>query len=121
METAAQNESNANESVESMINRKGLNAPRVTAITIDAAIDTECTPNPMFHIFPGTTVTVCCIKLRNGFTVVGKSACASLENFDEEIGRRIAFDDAKQKIWELEGYLLRQKIAEGEFADDPSQ
>jgi len=91
--------------VENEINEKGLNAPRITPDHIDSKIVGED-----YHVFPGTTVTVCCLKLENGFTVVGESACASPDNFDEELGRKIARDDARNKIWTLEGYLLRNRI-----------
>ncbi|MBY9700611.1 hypothetical protein ISH39_03460 [Pseudomonas aeruginosa] len=91
--------------VEQEIQAKGLNAPRLTPDLIDAAI-----VNAAYHIFPGTTVTVCCLTLRNGFTVIGEDACASPENFDEELGRKIARDNARNKIWQLEGYLLRQRL-----------
>ncbi|SWJ13157.1 Uncharacterised protein [Klebsiella pneumoniae] len=50
--------------------------------------------------------------LRNGFTVTGESACASPENFDPEIGRKIARENAVNKIWMLEGYLLKQRLSE---------
>ncbi|HEP8420926.1 hypothetical protein IPC72_25565 [Pseudomonas aeruginosa] len=93
--------------IESEIQEKGLNAPRLTPTLIDAAIVGE-----NFHIFPGTTVTVCCLTLRNGFTVIGESACASPANFDAELGRKIARDNARNKIWQLEGYLLRQRLYE---------
>jgi hypothetical protein len=62
-------------------------------------------------VFPGTTLTVCCMKLANGFTVTGESACASPENFNEELGRKIARENAKEKIWALEGYALRERLA----------
>lgn len=93
--------------IESEIKEKGLNAPRLTPALIDAAIVGE-----EFHIFPGTTVTVCCLTLRNGFTVIGESACASAANFNAELGRKIARDNARNKIWQLEGYLLRQRLHE---------
>lgn len=60
----------------------------------------------MFHQFPGTTVTVCCTTLANGFTVIGKSACANPDNFEEELGRKLAFDDARQKIFALLAFRL---------------
>ena len=56
-------------------------------------------------------LTFCVLVLRNGFTVTGESACASPENFDAEIGRRIARENAVQKIWPLMGYELRSKLA----------
>lgn len=63
-----------------------------------------------FHVFPGTTLTVCCLTLPNGFCVTGESAAASPENFDREIGERIALENAKHKVWALEGYLLKQSL-----------
>ncbi|HHU5773785.1 TPA: Gp49 family protein [Escherichia coli] len=57
-------------------------------------------------------LTFCVLVLRNGFTVTGESACASPENFDAEIGRKIARQNAVNKIWMLEGYLLKQKLSE---------
>jgi hypothetical protein len=57
-------------------------------------------------------LTFCVLVLKNGFTVTGESACASPENFDAEIGRKIARQNAVQKIWPLMGYELRSKLAE---------
>lgn len=94
--------------VEQEIQNKGLNAPRISPQDIDALIFGE-----HFWVAPLTTTTVCVLVLRNGFTVVGESSCASPENFDIMIGRKIARDNARSKIWALEGYLLRQKIFEG--------
>lgn len=91
--------------IEKEIKDKGLTAPRVTLERLDEVILTE-----QYHVFEGTTVTVCALTLQNGFTVVGESAAASPENFDAELGKRIAKDNAKQKIWALEGYLLKQKL-----------
>jgi len=93
--------------VENEIQAKGLTAPRVTPEQIDAVIENE-----QYHVFPGTTLTVCCLRLKNGFNVTGESACASPENFDYELGRKIARDNAKQKIWALEGYALRNRLSE---------
>ena len=56
-------------------------------------------------------LTFCVLVLRNGFTVTGESACASPENFDAEIGRKIARQNAIEKIWPLVGYELRSKLA----------
>ena len=58
-------------------------------------------------------LTFCVLVLKNGFTVTGESACASPENFDAEIGRNIARQNAVQKIWPLMGYELRSKLADG--------
>ena len=55
-------------------------------------------------------LTFCVLVLRNGFTVTGESACASPENFDAEVGRKIARQNAVQKIWPLMGYELRSKL-----------
>lgn len=66
-----------------------------------------------YHLFPGTRLTVCCLTLKNGFSVVGFSACVDQSDFDEEIGRDIAYKDAVNKIWEVEGYLARQRLYEG--------
>ena len=93
--------------IEAEIQRKGLNAPRLTPQHIDDQIAIEA-----FYVFPGTTLTVCALTLLNGFHVIGESAAASPSNFDEEIGRKIARDNARNKIWALEGYLLRSKLAE---------
>ena len=93
--------------IEKEIQEKGLNAPRLTPQRIDDAIKSE-----QYHVFPGTTLTVCALELRNGFIVTGESAAASPENFDREIGRKIARENARNKIWMLEGYLLKNKLFE---------
>lgn len=92
---------------EAMIQAKADKAPRLKPADIDAAIQHE-----QFHVFPGTTMTVCALTLRNGFIVTGESAAASIENFDREIGRKIARDNARNKIWAFEGYLLRQRLSD---------
>ena len=79
--------------------------PIVTSSLIDAAIKDE-----YYHIVPGTTMTLCVLALQNGFLVTGESAATSLENFNEEIGRKVAKENAKQKIWALEGYLLKDRL-----------
>ena len=92
--------------IEAEIQAKGLNAPRLTPDHIDAQIVSEA-----FYVFPGTTLTICALTLRNGFHVTGESAAASPANFDQAIGRKIARDNARSKIWALEGYALRNKLA----------
>lgn len=94
--------------VEAEIQAKGLAAARLTPALIDAAIVDED-----YHVFPKTCLTVCCLTLRNGYTVVGESACASPANFNAELGRKIARDKARDKIWALEGYLLRERLHAG--------
>ena len=95
------------QAIEAEIQAKGLNAPRLSPEKIDAVLTGED-----YHVFPGTTLTVCCLKLRNGFTVTGESAAASPENFDVELGKKIARSNARDKIWALEGYALRERLAE---------
>ena len=120
--------------IEKEIQAKGLTAPRITPADIEANIVSE-------HYFtawegaqlaywgdsdpedpkpeegepakdgPLSLLTFCVLVLRNGFTVTGESACASPENFDAEIGRQIARDNAAAKIWPLMGYELRSKLA----------
>lgn len=91
--------------IENKIVEKGLTAPRITPEHIDSKIK-----KVDFHVFPGSQLTVCCMTLKNGFTVTGESACASPENFNKEIGEDIARNNAREKIWALEGYLLKQKL-----------
>lgn len=91
--------------IEQMLQDKGLNAPRLNPQHIDNTIASE-----YYHVVPNTTLTICVLTLRNGWTVTGESASASLENFDEEIGRKIARENAREKIWVLEGYVLKQRL-----------
>jgi len=91
--------------IENAINEKGLNAPRVNIETIEQVIK-----NKQFYIFPDSCFTVCLLSLKNGFNVSGESACVSAENFDKELGEKIAFENAKDKIWQLEGYLLKEEL-----------
>ena len=101
--------------IEQEIQDKGLTAPRVTPADIEANI-------AGYNIFNvGTAMrglnvpyspsldllTICVITTQNGFTVTGESACASPENFDQELGSKIALDNAKQKLWPLMGYALK--------------
>jgi len=65
-----------------------------------------------YHQLPETTLTVCVITVENGFTVTGESACADPANFNKEIGESIAYDNAFDKLWALEGYLLKQRMHE---------
>lgn len=96
------------EGIEQEIQAKGLTAPRVSNESIDALI-----MGAQYHVFPGTTVTVACLVLRNGYRVIGQSAAASPENFNAELGEKIAYADARSKIWALEGYLLRERLSGG--------
>jgi hypothetical protein len=94
---------------EAAIQAKNFTAPRLTPALINAAIN-----NAQYYVFPGTVMTVCCITLKNGFNVIGHSAPASPANFDVEIGRNIAFNHAREQIWALEGYLLRDRLHSAE-------
>jgi hypothetical protein len=90
--------------IENEIQEKGLTAPRITPEHIDSVIVGE-------HFFRITDVlTICVLTLKNGFTVTGESACASPENYNEEVGNKIAKANAREKIWALEGYLLKEAI-----------
>ena len=119
--------------IEQEIQAKGLTAPRVTPADVEANIASEhyftaadgyrsapcfdpngqpadCLPPPA----PLELLTFCVLVLKNGFTVTGESACASPENFDAEVGRKIARQNAVQKIWPLLGFALKERLhAEG--------
>ena len=129
------------DNIEQEIQSKGLTAPRVTPAGIEANIASEhyftagegvigAFVAGEFGAHGGDTVAVrsdiaspevlkqslnlltfCVLVLRNGFTVYGASACASPENFNAEIGRRIARENAEREIWPLMGYELRSKLA----------
>lgn len=100
--------------IEQEIQEKGLNAPRLTPTDIQNVIVGE-----QYYVFPGTTLTVCCLTLKNGACVTGESACVSPSNFNVEIGQKIAKENAVREIWALEGYLLRQKLAKAESPSCP--
>jgi len=57
----------------------------------------------------GETVTHCRIVLDNGFSVSGESACVNVENYNQEIGEKIAYDNAFRQLWPLFGFLLSEK------------
>ena len=115
--------SHSDDAIEREIVAKGLTAPRVTPDDIKANIASE-------HYFTAQDgkrgaaergaaigvyqelelLTFCVLVLRNGFTVTGKSACASPENFDAEIGKKIAREDAIQQLWPLMGYALKERL-----------
>lgn len=104
--------------VEQQIQAKGLTAPRVTPARIEEVIVSEhyFTAAEGARILPEDSplhcLTFCVLVLKNGYTVTGESACASPENFDADLGRQIARTNAINKIWPLEGYLLRQQLHE---------
>ena len=119
--------STTDETIEQEIQAKGLTAPRVTPADIEANIASEhyftaadgarMSPHgnhPIHNLSAGSLglLTFCVLVLKNGFTVTGESACASPENFDAEVGRKIARQNAVQKIWPLLGFRLRDKLAD---------
>lgn len=61
---------------------------------------------------PLSILTICVLEMANGFTVIGKSAPASPENFDEEKGKRFAYEDAIKQLWPLEGYAMRERLSQ---------
>lgn len=127
--------SDADSAIEREIQAKGLTAPRVTPADIEANIASvhyftalqgaRCAaldfvaglealePEAPVPLNPALgLLTFCVLVLRNGFTVTGESACASPENFDAELGRKIARQNAVAKIWPLMGYELKQRLHE---------
>ncbi|NEN91189.1 MAG: hypothetical protein F6K48_20680 [Okeania sp. SIO3H1] len=74
-------------------------------------IDTEIV-SAQYHVFPGTTLTVCCLVLRNGFTVTGQSACIDPADFDKELGEQTAYRKARDEVWNLLAYRARDSFAE---------
>lgn len=122
------------QTIEQEIQAKGLTAPRVTPSDIQSNIASEHyftagdgfagamsvsaefneRPQDECVIEPPTQLdllTFCVLILRNGFTVTGESACASPENFDAALGRKIARENAIQKLWPLMGYALKERLS----------
>ena len=90
-----------------------MNAPKVTPEQIELLM-TEV--QYFVDVVPGTTTTLATAVDKNGFTLaVGISACVSPENFNAEIGKKYAVEDAEKKarseLWKLEGYMLKCKLA----------
>jgi len=107
-------------SVEEEINPQGLTATRITPADIKASIlsvvylnafeaASRDNPAPPEQL---KCLTLALVTMRNGFTIVGKSACASIENYDRELGERIAREDAERQVWPLLGFALREKLHE---------
>ena len=112
-------------SVETEIQAKGLTAPRVTPEHLDAQIVRVdyLIPGEHLHLLAAANgmdapnvpvslmlLTICVLTLVNGFTVTGESACASPENFNAELGRKFAYEDAVRQLWPLMGFELRQRL-----------
>lgn len=79
--------------------------PRVTSEMLDANI------KEVTYLQHGL-LTICVLTLQNGFMVTGESACADEENFDLDVGKRLAYHNAKQAIWKFMGYELRTQLAQ---------
>ena len=122
--------------IEQEIQAKGLTAPRVTPQDIEANVASESyftaadgyRSNPCYDPHeplpapaPLELLTFCVLVLRNGFTVTGESACASPENFDAEMGRKIARQNAVNKVWPLMGYALKEQLYRGDDSDDAGE
>lgn len=117
------------QAVEAEIKAKGLIAPRITPEDIDRSIidtiyftaENGYQGGNLAEGYPAGSyaslglLTFCVLRLRNGFMVTGESACASPENYNKELGQKIAYDNARSKIWALEGYRLRSELAETEL------
>ena len=84
----------------------GLTAPRVTPAMIEKLIVSE-----KFNRITDR-LTHCTLTLLNGFEVTGESSCVHVDNYDKDVGERIARENAVNEIWPLEGYLLKQKLHE---------
>ena len=91
--------------IEKELQEKGLNAPRLSPEKVDAVIVSET-----YTVLPSGKAMICELTLVNGFTVRGESATVSKANFNYEIGKKIAYNDARDKIWAFEGYLLQQRL-----------
>lgn len=115
----------SDQSIEQEIKAKGLTAPRITPDDIKDNIANEFYFTAQNGVIgannaavngpiemPLALLTFCVLVLRNGFTVTGESACASPENFDAALGRKIARQNAVAKIWPLMGYALKQDLFE---------
>ena len=104
-------------------------APRVTLADIEAAIaarfhSTGVALGMHSTYFAGDVevpavidqlriLSICVLVMRNGFTIVGKSAPASPENFNAEFGRKLAYEDCIRQLWPLMGFALRDRLAAG--------
>lgn len=104
-------------------------APRVTLADIEAAVKhrydltgdeaTKAFRDADLHDAPESLrlLSICILVMRNGFTVIGKSAPASPENFNAELGKKFAYEDAVRQLWPLMGYLLRQRFYDKKFRE----
>jgi hypothetical protein len=116
--------------IEQEIQDKGLTAPRVTLAHVEGCIAYEyyitgdqllsistavlgptlAQVRTLINLNPLASLILCALVLKNGFTVTGESKPVHNDNFDEELGRKIARQKAVDKIWALEGYLLKERL-----------
>lgn len=89
----------------------GVKFPRITPDKVKSVIH-----NVTYTVLPSGKTLICEVTLVNGFTVIGKASVVSKENFIEEIGRKVSFERAVQSIYELEGYILAERLYRGELA-----
>lgn len=94
--------------LEQRIQELRLIAPRITPDHIDSLI-----VNETYTVLPSGKVMVCELTLKNGFTVRGEGSAVSKANFNEEIGREVSRKNAREQIWQLEGYLLQEQLYKG--------
>ena len=102
------------------LSARGATHPRVSLDDLNDAIAAEhyftagdavtALNQPKLSPSPLDLLTICILVLRNGFTVIGKSAPASPENFDAEKGKTFAREDAIRQLWPLMGFELRQRL-----------
>jgi hypothetical protein len=83
-----------------------MNITAPDTVTIDAM--TAKIDRVQYAAIPDTTLTLCFVHMRNGYVLVGKSACVDPAKFDREMGERISYNDAIDQLWKLEGYLLSE-------------
>lgn len=63
-----------------------------------------------YTILPDTTTTVCQLHMENGYVILGTAACVDPAKFNQAVGEKFAYEDAINKAWPLEGYLLAEEI-----------
>lgn len=85
--------------------------PRVTEESIKAKITMVTYDRPRDPAGQELGLTVCTIAMQNGFFVVGITAPADPRNYDRDVGERYAYENAFKQLWQLEGYLLREKLS----------
>jgi len=100
-------------STEALIATEAESAANATAprVTLDSMEDKIVSTD---YILRDDILTLCVLKMRNGFYVVGESAPASPANFDAELGRKFAYENAIRQLWKLEGYALREQLSQTE-------